>query len=58
MYEAWENGQTGVYVEYIEQQVAKLEQMVAQQARSLRAMAELLEKRGLVTREDQAAKVR
>lgn len=45
-------------VDALTQQVAKLEQMVAQQARSLRSMAELLEKRGLISREDQLAKVR
>ncbi|WP_338866375.1 hypothetical protein [Myxococcus stipitatus] len=45
-------------VEGLTQQVTDLERMVAQQARSLRAMLELLEKRGLVTRDDYLAKVR
>jgi type IV pilus assembly protein PilB len=45
-------------VEDLSQQVATLERMVAQQARSLRAMLELLETRGLVTRDDYLAKVR
>ncbi|AKQ66171.1 Type IV fimbrial assembly, ATPase PilB [Myxococcus hansupus] len=45
-------------VEALTQQVAGLERMVAQQARSLRAMLELLETRGLVTRDDYLAKVR
>jgi type IV pilus assembly protein PilB len=45
-------------VEDLSQQVARLEDMVAQQARSLRAMLELLETRGLVTRDDYLAKVR
>ncbi|NVJ06956.1 general secretion pathway protein GspE [Myxococcus sp. AM001] len=45
-------------VEELTQQVAGLERMVAQQARSLRAMLELLETRGLVTRDDYLAKVR
>ncbi|MBZ4417330.1 general secretion pathway protein GspE [Myxococcus sp. RHSTA-1-4] len=45
-------------VEDLGQQVARLEGMVAQQARSLRAMLELLETRGLVTRDDYLAKVR
>jgi type IV pilus assembly protein PilB len=45
-------------VEDLSQQVARLESMVAQQARSLRAMLELLETRGLVTRDDYLAKVR
>jgi type IV pilus assembly protein PilB len=45
-------------VEDLSQQVSSLEGMVAQQARSLRAMLELLETRGLVTRDDYLAKVR
>ncbi|MCP3103936.1 general secretion pathway protein GspE [Myxococcus sp. K15C18031901] len=45
-------------VAVLTQQVADLERMVAQQARSLRAMLELLETRGLVTRDDYLAKVR
>lgn len=45
-------------VEDLSQQVSSLERMVAQQARSLRAMLELLETRGLVTRDDYLAKVR
>ncbi|NTX02535.1 general secretion pathway protein GspE [Myxococcus sp. CA051A] len=45
-------------VDILTQQVADLERMVAQQARSLRAMLELLETRGLVTRDDYLAKVR
>jgi len=45
-------------VEDLSQQVSRLEGMVAQQARSLRAMLELLETRGLVTRDDYLAKVR
>jgi type IV pilus assembly protein PilB len=45
-------------VEELSQQVSSLERMVAQQARSLRAMLELLETRGLVTRDDYLAKVR
>ncbi|MFP2929830.1 hypothetical protein ACLESO_32485 [Pyxidicoccus sp. 3LG] len=45
-------------VEELSQQVSRLEGMVAQQARSLRAMLELLETRGLVTRDDYLAKVR
>lgn len=45
-------------VEDLSQQVSTLERMVAQQARSLRAMLELLETRGLVTRDDYLAKVR
>lgn len=45
-------------VEELSQQVSGLERMVAQQARSLRAMLELLETRGLVTRDDYLAKVR
>ncbi|NPC84628.1 general secretion pathway protein GspE, partial [Pyxidicoccus fallax] len=45
-------------VEELTQQVSRLEGMVAQQARSLRAMLELLETRGLVTRDDYLAKVR
>ena len=45
-------------VDELTQQVAGLERMVAQQARSLRAMLELLETRGLVTRDDYLAKVR
>ena len=45
-------------VEELSQQVSTLERMVAQQARSLRAMLELLETRGLVTRDDYLAKVR
>jgi len=45
-------------VDILTQQVSDLERMVAQQARSLRAMLELLETRGLVTRDDYLAKVR
>jgi hypothetical protein len=29
LYEAWDNGETGVYVEYLEQQVAKLQAQIA-----------------------------
>lgn len=45
-------------VEDLSQQVATMPSRVAQQARSLRAMLELLETRGLVTRDDYLAKVR
>ncbi len=45
-------------VDALTQQVANLERMVAQQARALRSMQQLLEARGLVTRDDAAAKVR
>jgi hypothetical protein len=45
-------------VDALTQQVAHLEQMVAQQARALRSMQQMLEMRGLVTRDDSAAKVR
>ncbi|MBZ4397374.1 general secretion pathway protein GspE [Myxococcus sp. MISCRS1] len=51
-------GELTQQVEALTQKVTDLERMVAQQARSLRAMLELLETRGLVTRDDYLAKVR